>query len=341
MKTASILALLFGLSLLTGLVAWQGFGTVAALLTVAGWKLLWLAPYFLVPMAIAVQCWRLLFPPGQAPPPSAALQAVWTGLAVNWLLPVAQIGGELVRARLVWKRGFPGPVSAATVVVDKTIQAMSQVAYGLIGLGLLALVARSEAKLIPGALLVVGVLGAAIYAFYRVQKAGLFGRLGRMAERMIWWTESADFAGDAARMDAELAEIYGRTRRLAASCALRMVFRFAQAGETWLALWFLGHPVGITDAVVLESLGIAVIGAAFMVPAALGVQEGGFMLLAAAVGLPPEVGLALSLAKRVRELTVGLPGLLAWQVAEGRRLLRRSWEKAGGGGPPAAGGAAP
>ena len=33
--------------------------------------------------------------------------------------------------------------------------------------------------------------------------------------------------------------------------------------------------------------------------------------------------LALALAKRVRELLLGLPGLVAWQLAEGRRLLLR------------------
>lgn len=321
MKIASLAALLAGLALVTGLVAWQGLGTVAELLAAAGWKLLWLAPYFLFPILIAVQCWRLLFPPGSAPPAGVVLHAVWSGLAVNWLLPVAQVGGELVRARLVWKRGVPGAVSAATVVVDKTIQAMSQVAYGLIGLALLALTQRGERIILP-ALAVIVVLGIAIYVFYRVQRGGLFGRIGRIAERMAWWTDNTGFTGGAERVDAALAGTYGRTGAVLSSCLLRMGFRFAQAGETWLALLFLGHPVGLADAVILEGMGSVVIGASFMVPGALGLQEGGFMLLAATVGLPPEVGLTLSLAKRVRELTLGVPGLVAWQVAEGRHLLR-------------------
>jgi hypothetical protein len=38
--------------------------------------------------------------------------------------------------------------------------------------------------------------------------------------------------------------------------------------------------------------------------------------------LGPEVALALSLIKRIRELTVGLPALLAWQMIEGHRLVR-------------------
>ncbi len=38
------------------------------------------------------------------------------------------------------------------------------------------------------------------------------------------------------------------------------------------------------------------------------------------VGIPAPVGLALSLARRVRELLLGVPARLAWQLIEGRRL---------------------
>jgi len=58
------------------------------------------------------------------------------------------------------------------------------------------------------------------------------------------------------------------------------------------------------------------------VPGALGVQEGGCVVLSAALGIGPETGLALSLIKRVRELVLGVPALLVWHFAEGRHLLR-------------------
>jgi len=72
----------------------------------------------------------------------------------------------------------------------------------------------------------------------------------------------------------------------------------------------LGHPVSWLAALLLESLGQAIRGAAFAVPGALGVQEGGYLLLAPLAGLPPDAALALSLAKRAREILLGLPGLL-------------------------------
>ena len=93
------------------------------------------------------------------------------------------------------------------------------------------------------------------------------------------------------------------------------------AGEIWLALYFLGHPVSVAEAILIDALTHAVSSAAFVVPAALGVQEGGFMVIGGLLGLTPEIALALALARRARDLILFLPGLLAWQIAEGRKLL--------------------
>ena len=41
-------------------------------------------------------------------------------------------------------------------------------------------------------------------------------------------------------------------------------------------------------------------------------------------GLPPDVALALSLIKRIREFLVGVPGLLVWQTSELRRHFQRA-----------------
>jgi hypothetical protein len=41
-------------------------------------------------------------------------------------------------------------------------------------------------------------------------------------------------------------------------------------------------------------------------------------------GLAASVGLALSLLRRARDVTIGVPILLAWQAAEGGHALRRA-----------------
>ncbi len=91
----------------------------------------------------------------------------------------------------------------------------------------------------------------------------------------------------------------------------------------------LGPPLGAIDAFILESLVSGARAAAFMVPGALGAVEGGLVVFGALFGLPPETALAVSLSKRVRELALGHPGLLAWPWVEGRYLLRRRDDPAG------------
>jgi hypothetical protein len=58
-----------------------------------------------------------------------------------------------------------------------------------------------------------------------------------------------------------------------------------------------------------------------MVPSALGVQEAGLIGVGLLLGLGSDVALALSLAKRMREVLFGLPSLLARQWTLGRRIF--------------------
>jgi hypothetical protein len=39
--------------------------------------------------------------------------------------------------------------------------------------------------------------------------------------------------------------------------------------------------------------------------------------------MPPEAAIALSLVKRIPDLVVGVPGLIAWQTMEGRHFHSR------------------
>ena len=96
----------------------------------------------------------------------------------------------------------------------------------------------------------------------------------------------------------------------------------ASSVEAWIALRLMGADPGFATVLALESLLAAIRSVAFAVPNAVGVQEGAYLLLGGGFGLPPEIALALSLLKRARDLAIGVPALLAWQLVESRRLLR-------------------
>lgn len=329
MKLATIVALIVGLALFTALITWQGVDTLSSSFAVAGWQTLWLPVYYVGPLALAGFAWWTLFARELAPRYGAALHATWIAFGVNALLPVAQLGGELVKARLVIKTGIPTATAMASVVIDKTVQAVTQLLYALLGLGLLA-VYYSVDDIVLGAVIFSFFLGAGIYGFYRVQKAGLFAGLIAIFGRFAPAAARTDLDEGGRSIDAAIRTIYERREAVGRACVIRLVMRVASAGEVWLALTFLGYPVSLIEALIIESLAQSIRGAAFFIPGALGVQEGGIVLLGALLGIGPELALSLALCKRVRELAVGVPGLIAWKIAEGRDILRTvsRWRRA-------------
>ena len=97
---------------------------------------------------------------------------------------------------------------------------------------------------------------------------------------------------------------------------------------TCLAFRLVGGTVSLLDALALEALLCTLRSVAAFVPAAI-LQEAGYAMLAPLFALPAELGLAVSLLKRAREIVVGVPALLYWQScrrapAHWRARLRRS-----------------
>src|SRR5262249_13432524 len=74
----------------------------------------------------------------------------------------------------------------------------------------------------------------------------------------------------------------------------------------------------------IESLVYAIRSAAVFIPNALGVQEGAYVLLGPLFGVATDTALAISVLKRARDIAIGVPVLLIWQAAEGRRAVSRS-----------------
>src|SRR5262249_49001637 len=157
------------------------------------------------------------------------------------------------------------------------------------------------------------IMGSILAAFYAAQRQGVFGALAQLLVRLGpgRWTSLAT-GGDA--IDASVGVLYRQRRTIAASSAWHLLSWLAGIGEVWLALYFLGQPVGLAEAIMLESLGQAVRAGALAVPGAPGAHEGGYVMLGRLVGCGPESALARSRAKRVRELVLGIPGLIAWQL---------------------------
>lgn len=322
MKTASYIGMLTGLLAMTVLIAWQGAMEIADILLASGWALL-LVPIIWSPTVLLnARGWQLLFRREHAPSFWQVFYAQWMGRAVNTLLPVAEIGGEMVKARALILWGIDGRHASASVVVDKTVQVLTVMIWGVAGVSLLAWMAVDDRLAAFGAI-GLALLGAGVAGFLVVQRAGIFSVMVNSAHKV---TKADYFHGlkqNAGEVDAIIHDLYRDRRRLLAATLWRFSGLVLQTGEVWLAAWLLGHPIGILEALLLKSLSNTLSDAAFVVPNAYGVQEAAFIVLGGLVGLGPDVSLAISLAIRIREVLIDVPGLLFWQHTEGQALARK------------------
>jgi len=324
MKLLSIVAGLIGLAVVIALVVHEGYQPILQLLGLAGWGLLWLIPFHVLPLLLDVEGWRVLLKPSD-PQHRASLPFLWwiatVREAVGRLLPVASVGGEIVGIRLVLLRPLSGPAVTASVVIEVLLTLVNQFLFTALGLVLLVTLLHSTDT---SDALIIGLavsLPVPIGLYLLLRHGSLFTRMQRVVLSMLGNTSRlAGLLGNSAALDQELRKLFAQPGRLAQSLCWQQAGMVLGSFEVWLILWLLGHPVSAWEALTLESLTLAVRHFAFFVPGGIGVQEAGLVLFGNLIGLPADLAVALSLAKRVREIGFGVPALLSWQWVEGRRL---------------------
>ncbi len=313
-----LLALVAGLTVSTFLIVYHSFAAVGRAVWSIGWGLSIIVAIHLIAIVFCGAAWHLLFPPGRTVQTKLLIGLRWIRESVNTLLPVARIGGDIVGIRLLLMRGIKVNIAGASIVADRTTEVLSQFLFAVAGVVLLigSGVNQDYTRwLILGLIVTVPLLAA----FLLAQRLGLLRVMEKGIIKFIRrWGGSHD--SDSAGVHDALWTIYADGRRLSASTLWHTLGWLSGVVQIWLALNFMGHAVKWSDAFIIESLSQVVCTAAFVMPAALGAQEAGYMVLGGLFGIPPQLGLALSLIKRVSDILVGIPGLLLWQSLEGRRL---------------------
>ncbi len=312
---------LAGAALFTGLLIHQGVGQVLDAFATGEWAIMGIVVYHLIPIFLDALAWWVLFPNPDRPPMLRLFWMRWIGESVSTLVPSAAVGGDIVRARLAAIRGVPLRIAAGTVLVDLTLGIFIQAGFALLGLVLLVDLTGKTSFVRPTLIGIVIALFA-FAGFYYVQRMGMFRFIGRIVSRL---GDSSDWnslvqGGDT--LDRTIRTLYARRRGVVGCCAWTIASLVIGSGEIWLALWILDLPDSFLNALILQSMVLTIRSAAFPVPAGLGVQEGGYLVVGNLLGISGEGAFALALVARAREIGLGIPGLISWQVIEGRRLLR-------------------
>ena len=296
---------------------WQAVWTAATTVGWGGFALLCLAT--LLVFLIMGPAWYVLLPA------SFGLRVwpfIWARMVrdgASDALPFSQVGGFVLGARAAILHGVSSRVTVASMIVDVTTEMLAQIAY--IALGAVMLMARAPhtptarpLMMIFSTAVVIAIAAGAV--FVSLQRHGHHWMARKMASRLI-----PGSAAHAPLIAETLDTIYESPLRFATSLLLHFCGWIASAGVTWIVFRLTGYPMDFSSVIMIESLVCAARSVAFAVPNALGVQEAAYALLTPLVGVGKEIGLAVSLLKRARDIAIGVPIVLIWQTLEGRRVL--------------------
>jgi uncharacterized protein (TIRG00374 family) len=309
-----------GLALLAVILKDIDFGEVADYLSHLGWGAAVVLLISLLVFLIDTFTWQMALP-------RVPLTATWlyrmfkvrlVGEAFNAVIPAAGMGGEPVKAILLNKRyGIPYAEGIASVVLGRTVNMFALIPFLLVGFALVVANPSLDGSIEMTA--AIGLIGfvAATGILFGVQWFRLTSSTGAWISRFRYGQWILGLLHHLQDMDAGFVRFYSehRTRLLGSTC-LSVLQWLLGALEVYYTLDFLGHPISFADAWIIEAIAQLVRAATFFIPANIGVMEGGFVVVCAALTGSPALGVATVAVRRFRELV-----WIAWGFGTGWREL--------------------
>lgn len=326
MRWGVVLALLAGVIAAVYLVWSIGFDPVWDAVARAGFGGLALLCLYSAVMFISLAfAWYFLMPPAERSRLWNFYIARLVRDSIAEISPFSPVGGMVASARLMILKRMTPAYAAGSVAADTTTEAMAQMVFLAFGLG----IGLTQFRNLDGAgpltlsmiiILLLAVPGIALLIFLQKRGAGFAERIARKFFPQMQQGVSFHQA---------IVELYSSPSRLAASAGWHLVAWIGSGVGTFIAFRLVGGEISLLNAIALEALLCTLRSIAAPVPAGIGVQEWGYAMLAPQFGMPAEMGLAVSLLKRAREIVLGVPALLYWQAFEGRAAWREPQRTAG------------
>lgn len=322
MTARILLVAVLGLALATYILTSVDLDAVFTAVSNMGWRGFALVCLYalgvFIPMGLA---WYVLLPDN---PLRKAKLFIWSRMvrdAAAEVLPFSQVGGIALGARAAMLHGLPGSTAIGSMIVDVTTELIAQIAYLILGVAILSarlaetshVHARSLTNVMVVGVILISIGGA---LFVALQRYGHHWIARQLAPRVFPGSVAATTA-----VAEVLDEIYRSRVRIGLSLLLHFLSWVLTAVGTWIAFRLMGAEVELAPVIAIEALVYATRSAGFVIPNALGIQEAAYKLLAPLFGITPEVGVALSVIKRARDLVLGIPILILWQLMEGQRAL--------------------
>jgi len=314
--------LIGGLALFAILVWRSGPDSILSLLMKVGWAL----PLVFLPNALvnAFQAsgWWFAFP--QDGCPIGLSEILWFTIAakaIQYVTPSISQAGELLKFHLLRLAGLSADVSMASVVAAKTTVTLAELLF--IGAGLAVVLSYITLEPFLAISVTIGVLTMclAVVGLLVWQRMGLFRPLVLLGRRLNVLTKfldrHADFLSSTDRM---LRAFIGEERRFGLSSLAYFLGWLAGALEAWVFLVLLGLPNKPMLGLLIQAWLVLVTRLTAFVPANLGTQEAGAVMIFSFLGFTADSAMAFALLCRIRQIfwvALGL-GILA-KVPRARR----------------------
>ncbi|PCI37272.1 MAG: hypothetical protein COB53_06965 [Elusimicrobia bacterium] len=220
------------------------------------------------------------------------------GDGVHYLMPSAVVAGEVAKASMIGK-AHPMSSRVSSLVVSKLTQLVAFVLVFIVSL-LLIFGEKVSFEAIDGG------LGAGIALLSLMLLVVVVIELRRR------WLKGSSVNSEsvASMINQDARKFFGNhPGRFAASVFFFALAYLWGAFEAYWIAHFLGLPITVEIALMIEILSTTVDGIFFMVPAKAGTQEVGKTAIFVALGLPKTAGFAFGLIRHAREILWAIAGL--------------------------------
>lgn len=299
-----------------------------------GWGFAVVLAIFLADFIVLSLAWRLTLT--SVPQSWVWAYRLWkvrmVGEAFNLATPLAQMGGEPVKALILKKQYGVGYIDGvASLVTARTTIVIALVVFLAGGFALMLLSPAVTPAFRATAGTGLGIFSAAILGFFLVQRFKLFSRAGGL----LGGGAIGGFLAQIHATEDKLIEFYsGHRARFAGAFLLALVHWAAGAVSLYVIFAYLGRPVTLSDALIIEAFTQLVLATTFFIPANIGTQEGAFLVIITAITGDPALGLAVALIRRGRDIIWVLWGLaLGWRYLAQRSTLEAEIEELAPGAP--------
>jgi uncharacterized protein (TIRG00374 family) len=244
------------------------------------------------------------------------------GSALNDTAPGAPLYGEPVKVLLL-REHSPVSVTTASLLSVKLAQALAMVLFIIVGLLAASWSLKFERLPVRSLSIAFVLLAAGVSTFMALQLRGFSGLTRRVSSRVYFlgsWVGRMEHG--LRRVDEHLQELY-RSRPLDFVASVMLGFAGLCLGvvQIWLMMRWIGLRQDWLASLTIEAFSVLVSFVSFVVPGSLGVQEGGKVLIFAALGLPVAAGVSVGVACRVNNMLDMAIGLVAFVWLKPHRIF--------------------